>query len=105
MCDTPPLRLMKITRFARGEKCGRRGAKGSPRSAPNISETNVGISTAPAVIVREHYRIAFGLRPTSEEARFWQERVAQATSDDERRAVLEDFVWGLLSSSEFQTNH
>ena len=61
--------------------------------------------TAPAVIVREHYRIALGRRPSSDEAAFWQERVAQATSDDDRRAVLEDFVWGLLSSNEFQTNH
>jgi hypothetical protein len=61
--------------------------------------------TAPTVIVREHYRIALGRRPSSDEAAFWQEQVAEATSDVERRAVLEDFVWGLLSSSEFQTNH
>ena len=61
--------------------------------------------TAPMVIVREHYRIALGRRPSSDEATFWQEQVARATSDNERRAVLEDFVWGLLSSSEFQTNH
>jgi len=61
--------------------------------------------TSPAVIVREHYRIALGRRPSPDEAGFWQARVAEATSDDERRAVLEDFVWGLLSSNEFQTNH
>jgi len=56
-------------------------------------------------IVREHYRIALGRRPSPDEAAFWQEQVAGATSDDERSATLEDFVWGLLSCSEFQTNH
>jgi len=61
--------------------------------------------TAPEDIVREHYRIALGRRPTSEERAFWQGQVGRATSDDERRAALEDFVWGILSCSEFQTNH
>ena len=68
-------------------------------------QTMLRAGSAPPVIVREHYRIALGRRPSSDEAAFWQDQVAGATSDDERRAVLEDFVWGLLSSSEFQTNH
>jgi hypothetical protein len=68
-------------------------------------QTMLRAGTAPMVIVREHYRIALGRRPSSDEVAFWQEQVAHATSDDERRAVLEDFVWGLLSSNEFQTNH
>ena len=68
-------------------------------------QTMLRAGTAPIVIVREHYRLALGRRPSSAEASFWQEQVEDAISDDERRAVLEDFVWGLLSSSEFQTNH
>ncbi len=68
-------------------------------------QTMLRAGTAPAVIVSEHYRIALGRQPSSHEATFWQQQVALATSHDERCAVLEDFVWGLLSSSEFQTNH
>ncbi|MAB78603.1 MAG: hypothetical protein CMJ89_04535 [Planctomycetes bacterium] len=68
-------------------------------------QTMLRAGTAPQDIVREHYRIALGRRPSSDEAAFWQEQVARATSNDERSAALEDFVWGLLSCSEFQTNH
>ena len=56
-------------------------------------------------IVREHYRVAFSRRPTAEETAFWQERIADATSDADRRELLEDFVWALLLTREFQTNH
>ena len=59
----------------------------------------------PMVIVHDHYRLALGRSPSADETTFWQEQVSLATTDNERRAMLEDFVWGLLSSSEFLTNH
>jgi hypothetical protein len=68
-------------------------------------QTMLRAKTSPMTIVSEHYRIALGRQPTPQEATFWQEQAALATSADERRAMLEDFVWGLLSSSEFLTNH
>jgi hypothetical protein len=75
-------------------------------SDPNSRlQTMLRAAKDPMVIVHEHYRIALGRPPSSHEATFWQEQVALAASADERRALLEDFVWGLLSSSEFLTNH
>jgi len=68
-------------------------------------QTMLGKGADPTTIVRAHYRVALGREPSPEEAAFWRERVAGATSGDARRAVLEDFVWGLLSCREFQTNH
>lgn len=61
--------------------------------------------TDPTRVVREHYRIALGRSPTAREAELWKRLIAEAKTKEERRAVLEDFVWGLLACREFQTNH
>jgi hypothetical protein len=57
-----------------------------------------------AEIVTEFYRLAFGRPPTEKELGHWLARVGKAGPDG-RRACLEDFVWGLLNSREFATNH
>jgi hypothetical protein len=55
-------------------------------------------------IVIEFYRTAWAIPPTDEQLARW---LKQLQSDDpqERQHRLEDFVWSLLSSHEFQTNH
>ena len=56
-------------------------------------------------IVEEFYLSALG-RPMSEnEKKFWSERLEAHGNPAERRAQLEDFVWGLLTCKEFVTNH
>ena len=55
----------------------------------------------PLDIVQAFYVAALGRHPTAGEQQFWRRQLAGGAS----RVVLEDFVWGLLSGSEFQTNH
>ncbi|MBW3597717.1 MAG: DUF1549 and DUF1553 domain-containing protein [Planctomycetes bacterium] len=55
-------------------------------------------------IVEEFYLRALGRFPRREEAEFWLAELA-ASAEDERMAGLEDFLWSLLNSREFLTNH
>lgn len=55
-------------------------------------------------IVTEFYLLGFGRPPTENELTNWQARIEKAGKDG-RRACLEDFVWSLLNSREFTTNH
>jgi hypothetical protein len=55
-------------------------------------------------IVREFYLRALGREPLAEEFSWWRSELA-ASETGERRARLEDFVWGLMNSREFTTNH
>lgn len=55
------------------------------------------------VIVEEFYRAAFSRPVTEGEAEFWSRQLNRSNS--ERRKLLEDFVWSLLTCSEFVTNH
>lgn len=55
-------------------------------------------------IVTEFYLLAFARPPTEKELANWQARIEKAGKDG-RRACLEDFVWSLLNSREFTTNH
>jgi hypothetical protein len=55
-------------------------------------------------IVEEFYLRALGRAPTAEEASFWQVEL-DSSDPAQRQAQLEDFVWGLLNSQEFTTNH
>lgn len=58
---------------------------------------------APAMdIVETFYQLAVQRDPNEAERHFWQ---AQLRDPAEQRAVLEDFVWSLLSCEEFVTNH
>ncbi|HVK12585.1 MAG TPA: DUF1553 domain-containing protein [Gemmataceae bacterium] len=52
-------------------------------------------------IVAEFYIRGFGRPPTDRELTDWATRLGKG----ERRLVLEDFLWGLLNSREFGTNH
>jgi hypothetical protein len=55
-------------------------------------------------IVAEFYRVAWATPPADEQLERW---LKQLQSDDpqERQHRLEDFVWGLLCSHQFQSNH
>jgi hypothetical protein len=55
-------------------------------------------------IITELYLRGLGRRPTEREVATWLARLAKAGRDG-RRECLEDFVWGLLNSREFTTNH
>jgi hypothetical protein len=57
-----------------------------------------------AEIVKEFYLRALGREPNAEEAAYWRHEL-ESRQADERRAKLEDFLWGLLNSQEFSTNH
>jgi len=56
-------------------------------------------------IVDELYLRALGRHPRAEEREFWSEQRALAGGAGERRAFHEDFLWSLLTSTEFKTNH
>ena len=58
---------------------------------------------SPEEIVTRFYRLAFCRDPSNVEREFWQRKLA--SSDDEEREVLEDFLWSLLTCKEFVTNH
>jgi hypothetical protein len=55
-------------------------------------------------IVREFYLRALGREPSAGELSWWRSELA-ASETRERRTRLEDFVWGLMNSREFTTNH
>jgi hypothetical protein len=57
-----------------------------------------------AEVVAALYRTALGRRPTDQEMAHWPPRL-KAASVDERRQKCEDFLWALLNSTEFGTNH
>ena len=46
--------------------------------------------------------VALGRHPTTQERKYWKR---QLETVDKKKAFLEDFVWGLLTSREFVTNH
>ena len=56
----------------------------------------------PAAIIDEFYMVALGRHPTIQERNYWKR---QLETVDKKEAFLEDFVWGLLTSREFVTNH
>ena len=53
-------------------------------------------------IIDEFYVVALGRHPTIQEHEHWKRQVDSASN---REAFLADFVWGLLVSNEFVTNH
>lgn len=55
-------------------------------------------------IVSEFYLLGFGRPPTEKELTNWLTRIEKAGRAG-RRECLEDFVWSLLNSREFSTNH
>lgn len=59
----------------------------------------------PIKIIERLYFIALHRLPNSTERAHWTEQLAKSKNADERRAFLEDFVWGLMTCEEFKTNH
>lgn len=57
-----------------------------------------------AEIVSEFYWRAYSRPPRAAEAQHWEKQLATEDAA-QRQAKLEDFVWALLMSREFQTNH
>lgn len=57
------------------------------------------------VIVRETYLAALGRFPTATEEARLSEAIHAAASPADKRLLLEDFVWSVLSSREFLFNH
>lgn len=55
-----------------------------------------------AEVIREFYVVALGRYPTETEKQFWHN---QAKHADDQSTFLEDFVWGILNSADFSTNH
>ena len=56
-------------------------------------------------IVEEFYLVGLGRKPTKIEESFWAQKLEGLKTIEEQGAFLEDFVWGLLTSTEFVTNH
>jgi hypothetical protein len=56
-------------------------------------------------IVAEFYWRCFSRPPTDPERRFWHEQIPSGANPTDRRARLQDFLWALLTSREFVTNH
>lgn len=56
-------------------------------------------------IVEEFTLRALGRPPTGPERSYWRSELDGAADPDERAAILEDVVWGLLNCREFRTNH
>lgn len=54
-------------------------------------------------IVRRFYRLALCRPPSSAEQAFWHDQFQR--NGGQEKAILEDFLWGLLTCKEFVTNH
>ena len=116
---TPSLTLDILGRCGRDESC-----EGSPGTFSGLSQKlqlfngpllNARITAEgsrlkrlldagkqPAAIIDEFYMVALGRHPRSKERKHWKR---QLQSVGNKEVFLEDFVWGLVSSREFVTNH
>ncbi len=56
-------------------------------------------------IVKEFYLRGLGRFPSLEEQEYWRRQLDDDVVDHEREQSLQDFVWSLLTCSEFVTNH
>lgn len=56
-------------------------------------------------ILDELYLRGFARLPNDPESKFWSRELAQATTSVERKQMLEDIFWAILTSNEFKTNH
>lgn len=59
----------------------------------------------PMEIVNAFYLTALNRPPSDEEREHWEGQLTQLESNDDQRAFLDDFVWGLMTCDEFVTNH
>ena len=56
-------------------------------------------------ILGEFYLVAFSRHPSEEESESWRAQLSTAADGVERKKLFEDFLWAMLSSREFTTNH
>lgn len=56
-------------------------------------------------LIDEFYLRGLTRPPNAAERTFWRDEFATAKTLQQRTALAEDFLWGLLSSREFMTNH
>ncbi len=68
-------------------------------------ETLITAGKSPMEIVGEFYLAALSRHPNENEREFWLKHIDANAPADGQREVLDDFVWALLTSSEFVTNH
>lgn len=67
--------------------------------------TELGRGRPDAVILRDLYERALCRPPGPDEVAYWQAALAGTGAAHERKRILEDFLWSLLSCREFNTNH
>ena len=59
----------------------------------------------PIEIATEFYQVALNRHPNKNELKFFEPLFNPKESSARQRAVLEDFVWGLVTCREFTINH
>ena len=102
-CETAtngPSRLTRTLHFFNGEFLNGRIDRNKGRLAELLNS-----ETSPMDIITEYYLTAFSRYPTKQETAFWNVQLKQHITEDSLQPFLEDFVWGLLSSRDFTTNH
>ncbi len=73
-------------------------------AANNRLSQLVAVNANADVIVDEFYELALSRKPSDGERQYWSAAFEKSNPQD-RRKLFEDFVWGLLNSQEFITNH
>ncbi|MCR9296660.1 MAG: DUF1549 and DUF1553 domain-containing protein, partial [bacterium] len=59
----------------------------------------------PLAVIQEFYQLALARECNAEEIEFWQLQLQSNSDASQTRAVLEDFLWSLLTCQEFVSNH
>ncbi len=67
--------------------------------------TTIAANKKDTEIVDDFYWRALSRSPTAEENRFWVQQISNAKGNEQRKELLQDFVWGLCTCREFVTNH
>ena len=102
-CETSvngPSGLTRTLHFFNGEFLNER----IDRTKGRLAEL-LGANTSPMDIVTEYYLIAYSRFPTNQEFEFWNGQLKQHITEDDLHSFFEDFIWSLLSSRDFITNH
>jgi len=102
-CDTPAAAsggLATKLHFINGEAINRKITSKGGRLNRLIQE-----GRSDRELIERFYVTALSRRPSGEEMSYWQTQLSGARDQDHRRQQLEDFLWALLSSQEFTTNH
>lgn len=102
-CETSgsgPNGLTRTLHFFNGEFLNERIDRTKGRLAKLL-----GADMAPMDIVTKYYLIAYSRFPNKQEFDFWDGQLKQQITEEELHRFFEDFVWSLLSSRDFTSNH